>query len=151
MSDKFTLKDAAEKLLKVADQLEQEANEVTKFVCEGCNHTATLASINEKRAESAKVAGENVVVSDVTVNDKIHCPACDDVMAYSQTEESKQFYFDPDKVAAEEEEEEKKEKKEKKEEKEPEEKEEKEEKEPEEKEEKTASIDYDSVQRYASK
>jgi cephalosporin hydroxylase len=136
----MTLKEAAVELLKVADQIDKEASEVTKFVCEACNHTSTLANINAKRAEVAKTAGENVTVADVTVNDKIHCPACDGVMAYSQTADSEKFYFDPEKKVAEEKVEEKVEEK-------------KEEPKKEEKEEveasKKASIDYDSLQRYS--
>jgi hypothetical protein len=96
----MTLKEAAVELLKVADQIEGEANEVTQFVCKGCNHTSTLASINKKRKEAAKTAGENVTVADITVNDKIHCPACDGVMAYKATEASEQFYFDPEKTSS---------------------------------------------------
>jgi len=102
----MTLKEAAEALIKVADQIDKEAMEVTEFVCKGCNHTATLSSINGKRKEAAKTAGENVVVADVTVNDQIHCPACDDIMSYRSTEASEQFYFDPDKKAAKKDEEE---------------------------------------------
>ena len=140
----MTLKEAAVELLKVADQIEKDASEATQFVCAKCNHTSTLANINAKRTEVAKTAEENVTVADVTVNDKIHCPACDGVMAYNQTEASAPFYFDPEKKADDKKEEEKEMPKEsaKKDDK----KEEKEEEM-----EKKASIDYDSLQRYASK
>ena len=154
----MTLKEAAVELMKVADQIEKEAGEVTQFVCEKCNHTATLSSINDKRKETAKTAGENVVVADVTVNDKIHCPACEGIMSYKQTEASEQFYFDPEKKAAEEVEEKKEEEK-KEEVKEAKKEEEKKEevKEAAKKDEddedasasKKASIDYDSLQRYS--
>ena len=161
------MKKAADELLKIADEIEKEAAEVSQFVCDKCNHTATLATINGKRHTAAKEAGENVTVSDITVNDSIKCPACDGVMAYKATEASEAYYFDPDKKAAEEKEPEEK----KPEEKEPEEKEAKKEKlnppegEPhdegaphdektetpaEEKAEKKASIDYDSLQRYTA-
>ena len=93
------LKEAAEQLLKIADEIEKGAAEVTEFVCSSCNHTATLAKINTKRREAAEQT-ENVTVADVTVNDSIHCPACDDgVMTYRPTEASADFYFDPSKEA----------------------------------------------------
>jgi Mg-chelatase subunit ChlI len=93
------MKKAAEELLKIADEIEQEAATVTQFVCESCNHTASLASINAKRKTAAQEVGENVTVSDITVNDKIQCPACDGVMAYKATEASEAYYFDPEKKA----------------------------------------------------
>jgi hypothetical protein len=95
----MSLKKTAEDLLKLADQIEQEASEVTKFVCDTCNHTATLATINASRKTAAEGI-EDVTVSDISVNDKISCPACEGVMAYSETEESQAYYFDPDKVEA---------------------------------------------------
>lgn len=91
----MSLKKTAEDLLKLADQIEQEASEVTKFVCDTCNHTATLATINASRKTAAEGI-EDVTVSDISVNDKISCPACEGVMAYSETEESTAYYFDPD-------------------------------------------------------
>jgi len=97
----MSLKVAAEELLKIADEIEKDAAEITEFVCNKCNHTATMAAINAKRQEAGKVAGENVVVADITVNDSIQCPACDGVMAYRETEASAQYYFDPEKQAAE--------------------------------------------------
>jgi hypothetical protein len=96
------VKKAADELLKIADEIEKDAAEATKFQCPSCSHTATLASINAKRQEAAKTAGDNVTVADITVNDKVKCPACDGVMAYRETEASKQYYYDPDKAAAEE-------------------------------------------------
>jgi len=148
------MKKAAEELLKIAEEIEQEAATVTHFVCETCNHTASLASINAKRKTAAQEVGENVTVSDITVNDKIQCPACDGVMAYKATEASEAYYFDPDKKAEETVKEEKEEKEEKEatkhDEKAPghEKLETKEEKAIEEKAFKTASIDYDSLKRY---
>jgi DNA-directed RNA polymerase subunit RPC12/RpoP len=97
----MTLKEASEELLKIADDIEKEANEVTEFVCVGCNHTASLAKINGKRVELAKEAGENVTVSPITVNDKVACPACGGTMAYKATEAAEKYYFDPEKAAAE--------------------------------------------------
>ena len=98
----MSLKQAAEELLKIADEMEKDAAEVTRFVCDVCNHTTTLASINEKRAAVAKEAG-NVTADEITVNDQVFCPACDGVMAYRATEASSAYYFDPDKKAEEEE------------------------------------------------
>ena len=96
----MSLKQAAEELLKVADEIEQKAAEVTTFVCDKCNHTSTLANINASRKKVASEVGENVTVTDITVNDKITCPApgCEGVMAYNETEASAGFYYDPDKA-----------------------------------------------------
>lgn len=118
----MSLKNAAEELLKIADDIEKEAEGVTQFVCSSCNHTATLASINQKRKEAAENAKEDVTVADITVNDTLQCPACDGVMEYSPTEASEAYYFSPEKEASEE------------------------------GEEKVASepIDYDSLERYTS-
>lgn len=93
------MKQAAEELLKIADSIEKEAAEVTEFVCDSCNHTATLASINEKRKEAAEQAGDNVTVSNITVNDTVNCPACDGIMSYRPTEASEEYYIDEDKIA----------------------------------------------------
>jgi len=94
------VKEAADELLAIAEEMEKDAAEVTEFVCNKCNHTATLASINGKRNDMAKTA--NVTASEVSVNDQVFCPACDGVMAYRETEASKAYYYDPDKKAAEE-------------------------------------------------
>ena len=95
----MSMKQAATELLKIADEIEAQAENVTQFVCNSCHHTATLAKINEKRKAAASSSGENVVVNDVTVNDQVACPACDDgVMAYVATDESKKFYIE-EKVA----------------------------------------------------
>lgn len=93
------VKKAAEELLKIADDIEKDAAEVTKFVCSSCNHTTNLLGINAKRREAAKTAGDNVTVADITVNDKVKCPACDGVMVYAETEASAPYYYDPDKAA----------------------------------------------------
>ena len=140
----MSVKQATEELLKIAEEIEKDAAEVTQFVCAKCNHTATLASINMKRKEAADAAAQNtsgtVTVAEVTVNDKVFCPACNGVMAYQETEASAPYYFDPEKQAKEPEAEP--------------------EKKPEEPaapgapapapETKEATIDYDSLQRYAS-
>jgi hypothetical protein len=93
----MSINKAAEELLKIADEIDQEAAQVTTFVCDKCNHTATMASINERRKAAAEEV--NAEAADITVNDKLACPACEGVMAYQETEVSKAYYFDPDKKA----------------------------------------------------
>ena len=90
----MSMKQAAEELLKIADDIEQEAQEVTNFVCAECNHTATLATINQSRRTAAEQIDENVRVADITVNDEIACPACDGVMSYQASDESEKYYID---------------------------------------------------------
>jgi len=99
------MKQASEELLKIADEIEKEAAAVTQFVCEGCNHTATLATINAKRVEAAQSTGQEVVVAQVGVEDVLSCPACGGKMAYQPTEESQKYYInvkadDEDKAAS---------------------------------------------------
>jgi len=87
------IKFAAETLFKIADKLEKEAAENTYFVCDSCNHTASLSDINAKR----KVAGEghNVKrVANVSVNDGVACLACGGKMAYVPTETSQKYYVE---------------------------------------------------------
>lgn len=96
------LKEAAEGLLKVADAIEKDAAEVTEFVCGKCNHTATLAIINTKRLEAAEQAEGELRVGDLTVNDKLNCPACDGIMAYKATEASAPYYVNDSEKQAEE-------------------------------------------------
>lgn len=95
----MSLKQAADELLKIADDIEREAGEVTQFVCNKCNHTATIASINGLRKEAAEKSEDNVVVSEITINDTLQCPACDGIMAYVASEASDAYYFDPEKKA----------------------------------------------------
>lgn len=95
----MSLKWASEELLKLADDIDNEAAKVTQFVCANCNHTATLASINEKRQEAAKVADSDVIVASLNVEDKVYCPACEGTMSYKASEESKAYYFDTEKKA----------------------------------------------------
>ena len=97
MSD--SLKKYAEELLRVASAIEKDAAEVTQFVCNKCNHTASLSKINGIRGQVAKTAGAEVTVSEITVNDSISCPACEGTMSYQATEESNSYYFDPAKQA----------------------------------------------------
>lgn len=97
----MSLKEAAEELLKVADDIEAEAEQVTEFVCDSCNHTATLATINQKRVQAAEEAEGEVTVKKVDVNATVECPACDEgKMAYRPTEASERFYINPDEKEA---------------------------------------------------
>lgn len=128
----MSVKQAAEELLKIADAIENEAQQVTNFVCADCNHTATLATINERRKTAAEEVEEKVVVADITVNDEVGCPACGGTMSYQASEESSKYYIDTKKAGDDEDDEDEKE---------------------EEMEEKSASdepVDYDSIQRYSS-
>lgn len=94
----FDPKTAAEELLKLADLIEKEASEKTVFSCEGCNHTASLSSINAARSDFAKKQATELQVEiearPVTVNDKIACPNCSSAMAYEPTAESERFYVE---------------------------------------------------------
>jgi hypothetical protein len=89
-------KKTAEELLKIADDMKKQAAEVTQFVCDKCNHTTTLAKINGARKRTASEVGANVEVSEITVNDKVTCPACEGVLSYKATEESAPYYYDPE-------------------------------------------------------
>lgn len=94
----MSLKKTAEDLLQIAEAIEKEAADVTQFVCDKCHHTTTLAKINAARKTAAEEIGKNVTVSDITVNDNVACPACDGVLSYDATEESKSYYFDEKKA-----------------------------------------------------
>jgi len=86
-------KTAAQKLLEIADAIDKEAAESSYFVCASCNHTASLASINARRAKAA--AAEGIPdVEPVTVNEVIGCPACQGDMRYVPTEMSERFYVE---------------------------------------------------------
>jgi hypothetical protein len=87
------IKLAAEKLMKIASELEKEASVNTYFVCDRCNHTASLSEINSRR----KVAAEESTIEHVaaiTVNDIITCVACGGKMAYVPTEDSEKYYVE---------------------------------------------------------
>lgn len=87
------MKLAAERLLKIADDLEKEAADNTFFVCDGCNHTSSLLDINKKR----KIAGKNHSVkriANVTVNDAVTCLACGGKMSYVPTDSSEKYYIE---------------------------------------------------------
>jgi hypothetical protein len=91
----FDMSKTASEMLRIADALEREASERTYFVCDHCNHTASLSSINGVRS---KVASESGIekVSPVSVNDRIACPVieCPGVMRYEATDESDRYYID---------------------------------------------------------
>lgn len=86
-------KTAAQKLIDIANAVDKQAAEESFFVCHSCNHTASIASINGKRA---KVASENGIqdIEAVTVNDVIACPACDGDMRYIPTDMSERYYVE---------------------------------------------------------
>ena len=99
----MSLKKQAEALINVANELEKQAAEVTNFVCSACNHTTTLSKINAARKTAATDVGENCVVSDISVNDKVTCPvpSCEGVLAYQENEASGPYYYDTEKEAKE--------------------------------------------------
>ena len=92
---KFNIEKTASHLLKLADAIEKEASEKTYFICDCCNHTANLSSINSVRAKIASESGISSVKK-VSVNDEIACPAygCEGVMSYVATDDSEKFYID---------------------------------------------------------
>lgn len=87
------MKLAAEKLFKIADALEKEASENTFFVCDNCNHTASLADINAKRKTAGTKHSVKKIAS-VTVNDEVSCVACGGKMAYVPTGDSTKYYVE---------------------------------------------------------
>lgn len=86
------LKYAAKRLLKLADQIDREASENSYFVCDHCNHTASLAEINDRRVKLASEEDPGIEVQRVTVNDRIKCAACDGAMEYVASEGSDRYY-----------------------------------------------------------
>jgi hypothetical protein len=86
-------KTAAQKLIDIANSIDKQAAEETFFICRSCNHTASLASINGKRAKVASEAGVGEVDA-VTVNDVVSCPACQGDMRYVPTEISEKYYVE---------------------------------------------------------
>jgi hypothetical protein len=93
------MKLAAQRLLKIADDLEREAADNTFFVCDGCNHTSSLKDINAKR----KMAGENHKVkriANVSVNDSVTCLACGGKMSYVPTDSSEKYYVESEDTGA---------------------------------------------------
>lgn len=87
----MNVKVAAEKLMKLADAIEKQAAESTYFVCDNCNHTATLSTINQRRKEAADESGIRSV-KPVQVDHKVSCPACIGMMSYVASETSERYY-----------------------------------------------------------
>jgi hypothetical protein len=89
----FNAKEAAQRLFDIADAIEKQAAKSSFFVCDSCNHTASLESINSLRT---KYASENGIesVSNVTIDDTISCKACGGDMKYAATEDSEKFFVE---------------------------------------------------------
>ena len=98
----FNMKTAAERLLKLADVLEKEAHDKTFFVCDRCNHTAALSTINQRRKEASERLKIEHTAS-VSVNDTLSCPVpgCVGTMTYVATDDSERYYMDEDQTPAE--------------------------------------------------
>lgn len=92
---------AIKRLIEIADSIDKRAAEETYFVCRLCNHTASLASMNDKRMKVASEAGLQGVDA-VTVNDVVGCPACGGDMSYVPTEYSEHYYIEAADVVPEE-------------------------------------------------
>jgi len=88
----FNAKQAADRLLKIADELEKAASLNTFYICNACSHTSSLANINDRRTKVASEGGFDKV-SKVTIQDKVACPACQGVMEYVPTEDSEKYYI----------------------------------------------------------
>jgi hypothetical protein len=93
------IKIAAERLYKIADELEKEASDNTFFVCDGCNHTASLSDINLKRKLASSTFNVKHVAN-VTVNDSVTCVACGGKMSYVPTENSGKYYVEAEDTGA---------------------------------------------------
>lgn len=89
----------AKRLLKLADVLQKRAEYSAYFVCDTCNHTANLSSINSKRERLASEEGNSDILPRVSVNDRVSCPACEGSMSYVATEESGRYIYDESKTA----------------------------------------------------
>lgn len=86
-------KEAAQRLFDIADAIEKQASQKTFFVCDSCNHTANLESINNARAKFA-LENEIEIVASISIEDTISCKACGGDMVYAATEESEKFFVD---------------------------------------------------------
>jgi hypothetical protein len=86
------LKDTAKRLLKLADQIEREASDNSYFVCDNCNHTASLSEINDRRIKLASEEDPDLEVQAVTVNDRVKCAACEGIMVYVPSDDSERYY-----------------------------------------------------------
>ncbi len=92
----FNRKTAAERLLKLADSLEKQAYENAYFVCDKCNHTADLMTINARRKQAVEGRDDIYLSSSVEINDKLSCAVagCDGTMSYVATDESARYFVD---------------------------------------------------------
>jgi hypothetical protein len=90
------LKATAKKLIKMAEQIEQDASDKSIFICSECNHTASLTEINQRRTKLAAQEDPDMEVNAVTINDKVSCPVpeCVGTMKYFATDASEQFYVE---------------------------------------------------------
>ena len=89
----FNRKTAADKLLQIADVLEKHAHENAFFVCDMCNHTASLSTINVRRKQAAEKL-DMEIGSPVGIDDKTGCAVagCDGTMKYVETDESSRYF-----------------------------------------------------------
>ncbi len=85
---------AATQLLKLADEIEAQAEAKTAFACSGCGHVNTLGGINSAiRKYASEQAGPFDLQSNlVSVDDSCKCPSCGGAMKYMPTAESEKFY-----------------------------------------------------------
>lgn len=85
---------AATQLLKLADELEAQAEAKTAFVCAGCGHVNTLGGINTaiRKYASEQTEPFDLQKNLVTVDDSCKCPSCGGAMKYMPTAESEKFY-----------------------------------------------------------
>jgi hypothetical protein len=90
------LKEQANKLIKLAEQIEKEASDYTFFICSNCNHTASLKDINDRRTKIASQEDPEMAVKPVTINDTVACPVagCEGNMNYVATDESEKYYVE---------------------------------------------------------
>jgi hypothetical protein len=88
------LKEHAQKLMKLAESIEKEAYDNTFFICSHCNHTASLAEINDRRVKFAAQEDPEITVKPVSINDTVVCPVpgCEGKMAYIATDASEKYY-----------------------------------------------------------
>lgn len=88
------LKEHAQRLLKLAETIEKEAYENTFYICSHCNHTASLADINDRRVKFAAQEDPEITVKPVTINDTVVCPVpgCEGTMSYVATDSSENYY-----------------------------------------------------------
>lgn len=89
----FNTREAAERLLELADKIEKAAAESTIFRCSDCGNEFTLAAINSTRARYASEYGlelNNIV----TIGDTVECNSCGGDLKYASTPDSDRFYIE---------------------------------------------------------